>query len=79
MSDTDSNVVWVEWKEVLTDQLNNNFIFNSPKGKTAFACGAAFILGWLRDHPDDWQRLYDDLYSFTEDYMAESARLMGQV
>ena len=78
MSKKRKNLVAEEWSRTLADYLNNNMLMATPLGKTNFACGVGFVLGWLRHHPADWQRLYDDLEAFIKEYMAESEAMKAR-
>ena len=66
------NVVAAAWRDILANELNNNLLMNSPKGKTAFACGVGFAVGRLLVNWDraELTRLYQDLAAFTDAYMA---------
>jgi hypothetical protein len=65
------DIVSLEWRRVLANELNNNLLMNTAKGKTAFACGAAFALHYLEEHSDDFSRdwLRHWLKAFVKDYM----------
>lgn len=64
------NVFDKGWQYLKDEVLGASALFfDSPKGKTVYAHGASDVLIWLRDHPKDWQRLYDDLHAFCEEYM----------
>lgn len=68
----DTNPVEADWQHTLANELNNNFLMNSAKGKTAFACGIAYALTRLRGHSDqaEWDRLREDAAEFCDAYMA---------
>ena len=53
-------------------------LMNSPKGKTAFACGIAYVLKRLQKrgkYPDGLglEIIHADALEFTDEYMAESS------
>lgn len=67
-----------EWQRVLAGPLNNNLLMNTPKGKTAFACGIGFILSKMQDSKDPIMRLessllYDELKEFVDAYMTKES------
>jgi hypothetical protein len=72
------NSVDAAWRKALANELNNNLFLDSPRGKTAFACGVAYVLERLDGKSDakEWQRIFDDLMAFSDAYMAESATNM---
>jgi hypothetical protein len=66
------NIVAAEWRRALVNELNNNPLMNTAKGRTAFACGIAFALHHLEEHADAFHRarLRYCLKAFVNDYMA---------
>jgi hypothetical protein len=65
-----------EWKLALATELNNNFLMDSPKGKTAFASGGAYVLVRLAkdSSPSAVDRLWSEIEAFCDAYMAGSAQ-----
>jgi hypothetical protein len=70
------NPVEVDWVRTLEVALNNNFLMDSPKGKTAYAFGIVYALRRLQGKCDDseWEQLREEAAEFSQSYMAESVR-----
>lgn len=71
------NIVERGWRKALRTDLRNNMLMDTPLGKTAFACGIAFVLARL-DKSGDWEAehaaIFDAAVEFADDYMAEGER-----
>jgi hypothetical protein len=60
------------WRRTLKEGLNNNFLMDCAKGKTAFAWGAVYILNRLAisDDPEaEENRLRKAVAAFMAEYM----------
>ena len=60
------------WQRTLKEGLNNNFLLDTPKGKTAFAWGAVYVLNRLAisDDPEEEEaRLRRAVDVFMAEYM----------
>lgn len=66
------NPVELDWQQTLADVLNDNFLMNTPMGKTAYACGIAYALNRLQGSCDEaeWEKLREDGAEFSQSYMA---------
>lgn len=67
-----TNPVETDWLHTLANELQSNFLMDTAKGKTAYACGIAYALQRLEQHCSraEWERLRDDASEFCEAYMA---------
>lgn len=65
------NPVEADWLQTLNTELNNNMLLNSPKGKTAYACGLAYALDRLKKHckQTEWEKLRKEAATFCDGYM----------
>lgn len=66
------NRVHEDWAHTLAQELNNNFLMDCAKGKTAYACGIAFAIHELQNslNRKELERLRADAMDFVNDYMA---------
>jgi len=72
MSDVERNPVETDWLHTLANELDNNFLMDTAKGKTAYVCGIAYAMKRLRDacNEAEWGKLCDDAANFCKTYMA---------
>lgn len=65
------NPVTADWLHTFATELNGNFLMNTAKGKTAYACGIAYALTRLKPHCEQsaWEQLQADATEFCDDYM----------
>lgn len=60
-----------DWLRALGDELNNNILMNSPKGRSAYVAGIAYALQRLEPDcdPDAYRALFDEALAFMDRFV----------